>query len=66
LIRVKGFSVQIFQIELGICDKNFESSFILSKTDLGKDRGGPKESSNGDKSLHGLMVALAMAGTIAG
>lgn len=28
--------------------------------------GGPKEGKNGDKSFHGLMVALAMAGTIAG
>ena len=28
--------------------------------------GGPKERKNGDKSFHGLMVALAMAGTIAG
>lgn len=28
--------------------------------------GGPKERKNGDKSFHGLIVALAMAGTIAG
>lgn len=35
-------------------------------TDLGKSRNGPKESDNRDKSLHGLIVALAMAGTIAG
>jgi hypothetical protein len=35
-------------------------------TDLGKSRSGPKESDNRDKSLHGLMVALAMAGAIAG
>jgi hypothetical protein len=35
-------------------------------TDLGKSRSGPKESDNRDKSLHGLIVALAMAGTIAG
>ena len=33
-------------------------------TDLGKGRSGPKESDNRDKSLHGLMVALAMAGAI--
>ncbi|HEU4605738.1 MAG TPA: IMCp domain-containing protein [Nitrososphaera sp.] len=35
-------------------------------TDLGKSRSGPKESDNRDKSLHGLMVALVMAGVIAG
>jgi hypothetical protein len=35
-------------------------------TDLGKSRNGPKESDNRDKSLHGLIVALAMEGTIAG
>jgi hypothetical protein len=35
-------------------------------TDLGKGRSGPKETDNRDKSLHGLMVALAMAGAIAG
>jgi hypothetical protein len=35
-------------------------------TDLGKSRSGPKESDNRDKSLHGLIVALAMSGTIAG
>lgn len=35
-------------------------------TDLGKGKSGPKESDNRDKSLHGLMVALAMAGAIAG
>jgi hypothetical protein len=35
-------------------------------TDLGKNRGGPKESDNRDKSLHGLMVAFAMADAIAG
>lgn len=35
-------------------------------TDLGKGRSEPKESDNRDKSLHGLMVALAMAGAIAG
>ncbi|HJS68196.1 MAG TPA: hypothetical protein VJ730_02155 [Nitrososphaera sp.] len=35
-------------------------------TDLGKSRSGPKESDNRDKSLHGLIVALAMVGTIAG
>lgn len=35
-------------------------------TDLGKNHSGPKESDNRDKSLHGLIVALAMAGTIAG
>lgn len=35
-------------------------------TDLGNSRSSPKESDNRDKSLHGLMVALAMAGAIAG
>jgi hypothetical protein len=35
-------------------------------TDLGKSRSGPKESDNRDKSLHGLIVTLAMAGTITG
>jgi hypothetical protein len=35
-------------------------------TNLGGNSSGPKESDNRDKSLHGLMVALAMAGIIAG
>lgn len=35
-------------------------------TNLGGNSGGPKESDNRDKSLHGLMVALAMVGIIAG
>ena len=35
-------------------------------TEFGKSSSGPKESDNRDKSLHGLIVALAMAGTIAG
>ncbi len=49
-----------------MCNNNFEGNSILSMTDLGNSRSGPKESDNRDKSLHGLMVALAMAGAIAG
>lgn len=48
-----------------VCDNNFKDSSILL-TDLDENRDGPKESDNKDKSLHGLVVALAMAGVIAG
>jgi hypothetical protein len=46
-------------------DNDFEDNFILL-TNLGGNNSGSKDSDNRDKNLHGPMVALAMAGIIAG
>lgn len=58
--------MQILQSAHVVCDINSGDNIILSMTDFGKSRSGAKESDNQDKDLYDPMVAIAMAGAIAG